>query len=76
MDVKYSPEAWQGMKDGLDTLTGGKFGGGAKSSLLKLDDLLEDIESKIDDKDSDGSISFSHTSKKARLMSCLKIIKN
>ncbi|PAD57707.1 hypothetical protein CHH92_23750, partial [Bacillus sonorensis] len=67
MDVKYSPEAWQGMKDGLDTLTGGKFGGGAKSSLLKLDDLLEDIESKIDDKDSDGSISFSHTSKKSKI---------
>ncbi|WKB76416.1 hypothetical protein QYM22_18875 [Bacillus glycinifermentans] len=67
MDVKYSPEDWQGMKDGLDTLTGGKYGGGAKSGLLQLNDLLEDIESKINDKDSDGSISFSHSSQKSKI---------
>ncbi|MGN9866330.1 glycohydrolase toxin TNT-related protein [Bacillus swezeyi] len=67
MDVKFSPEEWQGMKDGLNALTGGKYGGGAKSSLLKLNDLLEDIESKIKDKDSDRAISFSHSSKKSKI---------
>ncbi|WP_187444582.1 hypothetical protein [Bacillus swezeyi] len=67
MDVKFSPEEWQGMKDGLGALTGGKYGGGAKSSFLKLNDLLEDIESKIKDKDSDRAISFSHSSKKSKI---------
>ncbi|MDI5789797.1 hypothetical protein PO124_19595 [Bacillus licheniformis] len=43
---EYVPEEWQGMKDGLDALTGGQYGGGMKSGLIKLNDLLEDIESK------------------------------
>lgn len=72
MDVKFSPEEWQGMKDGLDALTGGKYGGGAKSSLLKLNDLLEDIESKIKDKDSDRAIGFSHSSKKSKIEELFK----
>ncbi|WOH90506.1 hypothetical protein RZN08_18025 [Bacillus paralicheniformis] len=76
MDVKYVPEEWQGMKDGLDALTGGPYGGGMKAGLIKLNDLLEDIESKIKDKDSDRAISFTHTSKKARSRNCLRIIKS
>ncbi|TWL31521.1 ESAT-6 secretion machinery protein EssD [Bacillus licheniformis] len=72
MDVKYVPEEWQGMKDGLDALTGGQYGGGMKSGLIKLNDLLEDIESKIKDKDSDRSISFTHTSKKSKIEELFK----
>ncbi|WP_227005474.1 ADP-ribosyltransferase [Bacillus paralicheniformis] len=72
MDVKYVPEEWQGMKDGLDALTGGQYGGGMKASLIKLNDLLEDIESKINDKDSDRSISFTHTSKKSKIEELFK----
>ncbi|MEN2447347.1 glycohydrolase toxin TNT-related protein, partial [Bacillus sp. JR_15] len=63
---------WQGMKDGLDALTGGQYGGGMKSGLIKLNDLLEDIESKIKDKDSDRSISFTHTSKKSKIEELFK----
>ncbi|MCI4129876.1 HNH endonuclease [Bacillus haynesii] len=72
MDVKYVPEEWQGMKDDLDALTGGQYGGGMKASLMKLNDLLEDIESKIKDKDSDRSISFTHTSKKSKIEELFK----
>ncbi|WP_077735472.1 glycohydrolase toxin TNT-related protein [Bacillus sonorensis] len=72
MDVKFSPEDWQTMKDGLDTLTGGKYGGGAKSGLLNLNNLMEDIESKIKDKDSDRAIGFSHTSKKSKIEELFK----
>ncbi|MEC1020531.1 ADP-ribosyltransferase [Bacillus paralicheniformis] len=72
MDVKYVPEEWQGMKDGLDALTGGQYGGGMKAGLIKLNDLLEDIESKIKDKDSDRSISFTHTSKKSKIEELFK----
>ncbi|WP_457982525.1 polymorphic toxin type 15 domain-containing protein [Bacillus paralicheniformis] len=72
MDVKYVPEEWQGMKDGLDALTGGPYGGGMKAGLIKLNDLLEDIESKIKDKDSDRSISFTHTSKKSKIEELFK----
>ncbi len=72
MDVKYVPEEWQGMKDDLDALTGGQYGGGMKASLMRLNDLLEDIESKIKDKDSDRSISFTHTSKKSKIEELFK----
>ena len=72
MDVKYVPEEWQGMKDGLDALTGGPYGGGMKAGLIKLNDLLEDIESKIKDKDSDRAISFTHTSKKSKIEELFK----
>ncbi|MCY7768482.1 hypothetical protein MOB66_12875 [Bacillus haynesii] len=72
MDVKYVPEEWQGMKDGLDALTGGPYGGGMKAGLIKLNDFLEDIESKIKDKDSDRSISFTHTSKKSKIEELFK----
>ncbi|MCY8006711.1 HNH endonuclease [Bacillus haynesii] len=60
------------MKDGLDALTGGPYGGGMKAGLIKLNDLLEDIESKIKDKDSDRSISFTHTSKKSKIEELFK----
>ncbi|WP_458110708.1 hypothetical protein M1E03_05100 [Bacillus sp. PK6-013] len=72
MDVKYVPEEWQGMKDGLDAPTGGPYGGGMKAGLIKLNDLLEDIESKIKDKDSDRAISFTHTSKKSKIEELFK----
>jgi hypothetical protein len=76
MDVKYVPEEWQGMKDGLDALTGGPYGGGMKAGLIKLNDLLEDIESKIKDKTATGRSPLPTQAKKARSRNCLRIIKS
>ncbi|KAB2395081.1 MULTISPECIES: AHH domain-containing protein [Bacillus cereus group] len=53
MDVKYRPEPWQNMGDGMDRIT--------KDALMKLRDaneLLKSIDERIRDLDSDGSIHF------------------
>ncbi|MGU3370245.1 HNH endonuclease [Bacillus mycoides] len=53
MDVKYRPEPWQDMGDGMNRIT--------KDALIKLRDaneLLKKIDGRIRDLDSDGSIHF------------------
>ncbi|MDF9504771.1 GH-E family nuclease [Bacillus cereus] len=53
MDVKYRPEPWQNMGDGMNRIT--------KDALIKLRDaneLLKRIDGRIRDLDSDGSIHF------------------
>lgn len=54
MDVKYRPEPWQNMGDGINRIT--------KDALIKLRDAnesLKRIDGRIRDLDSDGSIHFS-----------------
>ncbi|WP_081085938.1 hypothetical protein [Bacillus mycoides] len=53
MDVKYRPEPWQDMGDGMNRIT--------KDALMKLRDAnesLKKIDGRIRDLDSDGSIHF------------------
>lgn len=53
MDVKYRPEPWQNMGDGMNRIT--------KDVLIKLqraNELLKKIDGRIRDLDSDGSIHF------------------
>ncbi|MGW6148855.1 hypothetical protein ACWFN4_15460 [Bacillus mycoides] len=53
MDVKYRPEPWQNMGDGMNRIT--------KDALIKLGDaneLLKRIDGRIRDLDTDGSIHF------------------
>lgn len=53
MDVKYRPEPWQNMGDGMNRIT--------KDALIKLGDaneLLKKIDGRIRDLDTDGSIHF------------------
>ncbi|MEK4097425.1 HNH endonuclease [Bacillus sp. FSL E2-0195] len=53
MDVKYRPEPWQDMGDGMNRIT--------KDALMKLRDaneLLKRIDGRIRESDSDGSIHF------------------
>ncbi|WP_353706582.1 HNH endonuclease [Bacillus cereus group sp. MS39] len=53
MDVKYRPEPWQNMGDGMNRIT--------KDTLIKLrhaNELLKKIDGRIRDLDSDGSIHF------------------
>ncbi|MGH0522959.1 ADP-ribosyltransferase [Bacillus cereus] len=53
MDVKYRPEPWQNMGDGMNRIT--------KDALMKLreaNELLKSIDERIRDLDSDGSIHF------------------
>ncbi|MCU5181951.1 MULTISPECIES: AHH domain-containing protein [Bacillus] len=54
MDVKYRPEPWQNMGDGMNRIT--------KDALMKLreaNESLKRIDGRIRDLDSDGSIHFS-----------------
>ncbi|PGY08845.1 hypothetical protein COE25_19290 [Bacillus sp. AFS031507] len=67
MDVKYIPSDWDKMKDGIGDLIGlGRWGKGMIDNLKDLSDNLEDAESDIANFDSDGVISFHHTSQKSR----------
>ncbi|MDA2209368.1 ADP-ribosyltransferase [Bacillus cereus] len=53
MDVKYRPEPWQNMGDGMNRIT--------KDALIKLqraNESLKKIDGRIRDLDSDGSIHF------------------
>ncbi|ANE86372.1 ADP-ribosyltransferase [Bacillus thuringiensis] len=53
MDVKYGPEPWQNMGDGMNRIT--------KDALMKLreaNESLKRIDGRIRDLDSDGSIHF------------------
>jgi hypothetical protein len=67
MDVKYIPSDWDKMKDGIGDLIGlGRWGKGMMDTLKDLSDNLEDAESDIANYDSDGVITFHHTSQKSR----------
>ncbi|XDZ00391.1 AHH domain-containing protein [Bacillus manliponensis] len=62
MDVRYKPEEWQDMKEGIDKIT--------KEAIPKLKEMnrtLEDVEAKIRELDSDRSIHFSHTNQEKKL---------
>ncbi|MGG2066965.1 DNA/RNA non-specific endonuclease [Bacillus sp. S14(2024)] len=62
MDVHYKPDPWQEMKEGIDQLTKE-----ALRELTKVNDLLEEIESKIHSLDSDRSINFQHSSQQKKI---------
>ena len=65
MDVKYIPSDWEKVKDGIGDLIGlGRWGKGMIDTLKDLSDNLEDAESDIANHDSDGVITFQHTSQK------------
>ncbi|MGE6257034.1 hypothetical protein ACQKCU_03830 [Heyndrickxia sporothermodurans] len=65
MDVKYIPSDWEKMKEGIGDLIGlGRWGKGMIDDLKDITDNLEDAESDIASYDSDGVISFHHTSQK------------
>ncbi|PTY94909.1 hypothetical protein B5V90_00005, partial [Heyndrickxia sporothermodurans] len=65
MDVKYIPSDWEKMKDGIGDLIGlGRWGKGMIDDLKAITDNLEDAKSDIASLDSDGVISFHHTSQK------------
>ncbi|MEH7307088.1 MULTISPECIES: DNA/RNA non-specific endonuclease [Bacillaceae] len=67
MDVKYIPSDWEKMKDGIGDLIGlGHWGKGMIDTLKDLSDNLEDAESDIANYDSDGVITFHHTSQKSK----------
>jgi len=67
MDVKYIPADWEKMRDGIGDLIGlGRWGKGMIDDLKDLSDNLEDAESDIAKYDSDGVISFHHTSQKSK----------
>lgn len=67
MDVKYIPSDWEKMKDGIGDLIGlGRWGKGMIDTLKDLSENLEDAESDINKYDSDGVISFRHTSLKSK----------
>ncbi|MEH7085950.1 hypothetical protein V7139_24880 [Neobacillus drentensis] len=67
MDVKYIPSDWEKMKDGIGDLIGlGRWGKGMIDTLKDLSENLEDAESDIANYDSDGVITFQHTSQKSK----------
>ncbi|MED4203853.1 DNA/RNA non-specific endonuclease [Neobacillus mesonae] len=70
MDVKYIPSDWKKMRDGIGDLIGlGRWGKGMIDSLKDVSDNLEDAEADIAKYDSDGVISFHHTSLKSKYQS-------
>ncbi|WP_160724835.1 hypothetical protein [Bacillus sp. USDA818B3_A] len=67
MDVKYIPADWEKMKAGIGDLIGlGRWGKGMIDTLKDLNDNLEDAEGDIAKYDSDGVISFQHTSQNSK----------
>ncbi|KYD10032.1 hypothetical protein B4102_2445 [Heyndrickxia sporothermodurans] len=65
MDVKYIPSDWEKMKEGIGDLIGlRRWGKGMIDDLKAITENLEDAESDIASLDSDGVISFHHTSQK------------
>jgi hypothetical protein len=66
MDVKYIPSDWEKMRNGIKELIGyGVYGKGMFEDLKKLNEVLEEAEGDIAKYDTDGVISFSHTSQKS-----------
>ncbi|MFB6468870.1 HNH/ENDO VII family nuclease [Cytobacillus sp. Hz8] len=67
MDVKYIPSDWEKMRKGIsDHILGIGFGKGMIDHLKDLNEILEDAEADIAKYDSDGVISFQHTSQKGK----------
>ncbi|MFB6468864.1 hypothetical protein ACE38V_19085 [Cytobacillus sp. Hz8] len=67
MDVKYIPSDWEKMRKGIDDhILGIGFGKGMIDHLKDLNEILEDAEADIAKYDSDGVISFQHTSQKGK----------
>src|SRR5690625_4204153 len=63
MDVKYIVSEWERTKQGIRDLIGlGVWGKGMIDDLKKMSDNLEDAEHLIRKYDSDGYVSFQHTS--------------
>lgn len=70
MDVKYIPSDWKKVRDGIGDLIGlGRWGKGMIDTLKDLSDNLEDAEEDIAKYDSDGVITFRHTSHKSKYQS-------
>lgn len=64
-DVAFIQANWKKMRDGIGDLIGlGRWGKGMIDTLKDLTDNLEDVESDIRKYDSDGFISFEHSSQK------------
>ncbi|WP_176549043.1 hypothetical protein [Bacillus pseudomycoides] len=55
MDVHYKVRAWQDMKEGMNKLTKDAF-----VNLRQANNLVKDIQERIQELDSDGSIYFHH----------------
>lgn len=67
MDVKYIPSDWEKTRKGIDDhILGIGFGKGMIDHLKDLNEILEDAESDIAKYDSDGVISYQHTSQKGK----------
>jgi hypothetical protein len=70
MDVKYVPSDWRKVRDSIGDLIGlGRWGKGMIDTLKDLSDNLEDAEEDIAKYDSDGFITFQHTSHKSKYQS-------
>ncbi|MCU5087370.1 hypothetical protein OCA23_29315 [Bacillus cereus] len=61
MDVKYRPNQWDSVKDGLKNLEK------TRGDLLEANNLLSDISNTIQELDSDHSIYFNHKSKQKEI---------
>jgi len=67
MDVKYIVSDWEKTKQGIGDLIGlGVWGKGMIDDLKKMSNNLEDAESLIRKYDSDGYVSFQHTSQESK----------
>ncbi|HEK9100049.1 hypothetical protein KFD70_10455 [Bacillus pfraonensis] len=67
MDVQYRPEPWQQMKDGINEIT--------KDAIMKLrevNELLGDIQDRIQDLDSDRCIYFHHRNQERKINTLLE----
>ncbi|WP_242143270.1 polymorphic toxin type 15 domain-containing protein [Bacillus cereus group sp. BfR-BA-01430] len=67
MDVHYKSKHWQQMKDGINEIT--------KDAIMKLrqaDELLEDIQERIQDLDSDRCIDFHHRKQEKKINTLLE----
>ncbi|SCL85780.1 Uncharacterized protein BCB44BAC_00823 [Bacillus cytotoxicus] len=67
MDVHYKSKHWKQMKDGINEIT--------KDAIMKLrqaDELLEDIQDRIQDLDSDRCIDFHHRKQEKKINTLLE----
>ena len=71
MDVKYRPEPWQNMGEGMNRIT--------KDALMKLreaNESLKRIDGRIRDLDSDGSIHFNPKDQSQKSVNYLIVIRH
>ncbi|MFY0233288.1 DNA/RNA non-specific endonuclease [Bacillus cytotoxicus] len=67
MDVHYRSKHWQQMKDGINEITKD-----AITNLRQADELLEDIQERIQDLDSDRCIDFYHRKQEKKINTLLE----